>query len=116
MISPQGDPEKTPIDPRRIEVIDRKTAEIMRRLSGTEKIRLACALGDGLRRMIRYHITQTHPDWTENQVRRELARRVLADDALCARMEKAGVWGAADVPTVTSPAPSPATPPPTTDY
>ena len=66
---------KEEIDLRRIEVVDRASAEIMRRLSGGEKMRLACQMGDRLRRMVRRQVEREHPEWTEEQVRRELARR-----------------------------------------
>jgi hypothetical protein len=67
-------------DPRnkdlpRFDIIDRKSAEFMRRLSGVERIRLACALGDGLRRMVRHHLETQHPDWSDEQIRQEMMRR-----------------------------------------
>ena len=60
---------------QRMEVIDRKSAEFMRRLTGEQRLRMACKLEDGLRRMVKHAIRTQHPDWTDMQVLRELARR-----------------------------------------
>ncbi|HVT81152.1 MAG TPA: hypothetical protein VHM90_10890 [Phycisphaerae bacterium] len=59
----------------RMEVIDDKSAEFMRRLTGEQRVQLACRLEDSLRQMVRRRIRDEHPDWTEPQIRRELARR-----------------------------------------
>jgi hypothetical protein len=59
-----------------IEVMDRASAQIMRRLAGPEKIRLACTLGDGLRHMMAHYVPTQHPDWTLEQIRAEVASRV----------------------------------------
>ena len=74
-----------PLFPRRtepcIEVVDQASAVIMRRLSGTEKIRLACTLGDGLREMMGHFVQTQHPTWSAEQVGAEVARRVARDRA-----------------------------------
>ena len=59
----------------RMEVIDRLSAKRMKQLPGMERVRLACALGDSLRRMVKHHLRQKHPTWTEEQICLELLRR-----------------------------------------
>ena len=67
--------QSRPIDPRRIEVIDRQSAAIMARLSGMKKIQLACQMGDDIRATIRRFLIKEHPGWTETQLREEMLRR-----------------------------------------
>jgi hypothetical protein len=62
-------------DPRRIEVVDRVSAQIMSRMTGVRRIQLACQLGDSARHMVRAHLMQKHPDWSEEQLREEMIRR-----------------------------------------
>lgn len=62
-----------------MDVIDRASAELMGRLPGMERVRLACALGDSLRRMVKHHLRTKHPDWTQEQILRELLRRAGAE-------------------------------------
>ena len=59
----------------RMEVIDRLSAEYMKRLTGMERVRLVCALGDSLRKMVKDHLRREHPDWTERELSFELLRR-----------------------------------------
>ena len=64
------------IDPRRIEVIDDATAAMFRAMSLSRRVELvsqahkiACALQEtGIR--------DRHPDWTDDQVREEVIRRM----------------------------------------
>jgi hypothetical protein len=63
------------IDPRRIEVIDDSMAEVLRRKTGPERLAIANGLIRSARSILHSHISSTHPDWTPEQVAREVARR-----------------------------------------
>jgi hypothetical protein len=65
------------IDPRRIEVLDAMVAEILRRKSGTERVQMTVESNRSMRRRLEAQIRQLHPNWTDDEVRAEIARRVL---------------------------------------
>jgi hypothetical protein len=69
------DPRRT-LDPRNVEVMDDDMAAVLRTKTGAERLRIA----DGLFTFARNHITarlrREHPDWPEQQLRREVARRL----------------------------------------
>ena len=64
------------LDPRQIEVMDDAMAEVYRKKTAAERLRIANEMYLFARRMIRAQITASHPDWTETQVTRETARRL----------------------------------------
>jgi hypothetical protein len=65
-----------PIDLSRIEVIDDETARILRGKTGAERLAMANDMFNSARRMLLSHLAAEHPDWTEEQVTREVARRI----------------------------------------
>ena len=70
---------RQPLFPRRavpcIEAVEWDVVKILQRMSGEERIRLGCALGDGLRRMVAQQIRTNHPDWNSEQILHEMLRR-----------------------------------------
>jgi hypothetical protein len=70
-------PRRAGIDPRNIEVIDDQMAGVLRRLSGARRLEIASKMHASARTMIRSHITSQHPEWSDEQVIREVARRML---------------------------------------
>ncbi|MBL8885696.1 MAG: hypothetical protein JNK16_03470 [Phycisphaerales bacterium] len=64
------------IDPRRIEVIDDKTAEILRAKTGAERLGIAADMGASVRAMLEAHLRSRHANWTGEQVRAEMRRRL----------------------------------------
>lgn len=60
-----------------VEVIDDASFEMLRHKSGAEKLRIAFGMFSWARRMLLTHLRAEHPDWTEDQVNREAARRLL---------------------------------------
>jgi hypothetical protein len=64
-------------DVRRLEVLDPMVIEIMRRKSSVEKLQIAYQLNRFARVAIREQIKAAHPEWTETQIDRELAQRML---------------------------------------
>ncbi len=63
--------KKLRLDRGQIEVVDDIVAEILRRKTPTERIRIACDLWVSVHRMLTTHLTKTHPDWDSKRVERE---------------------------------------------
>jgi hypothetical protein len=51
--------------------------KVLRRLSGLERLELACRMSDDTRSVTLAGIRHRHPDWTDDALRRELLRRML---------------------------------------
>ncbi len=64
------------LDPGQIEVIDDDMAEVLRHKTGAERLAIASAMFASARRMLISHLRATHPEWNEEQVLREAARRL----------------------------------------
>jgi hypothetical protein len=64
------------IDPRRIEVMDERIAQILRRKTPAEKVAMANAMWRSARSMIEHSLRQAHPGWTAEMIARETARRM----------------------------------------
>jgi Rv0078B-related antitoxin len=60
----------------RIEVVDDDTARLLRAKSGAERIRIASGMFAAARRMLLAHVAAEHPEWDEEAVRSEVARRL----------------------------------------
>jgi hypothetical protein len=65
------------IDPRHIEVIDDDLANILREKTPVERIQMIGDANDTARLLAAAGIRYCHPDWSENQIQREIARRML---------------------------------------
>ena len=68
-----------PIDPRRIELIDPAVVAVLRKMWPYERIALAADAFETARQLLQAQVMRTHPDWPEEQVRREVARRIAGD-------------------------------------
>jgi len=64
------------LDSGQIEVVDDTMAEILRRKSPAERIRIAFNLWISTHAMLTTHLTKTHPDWDAKKVEVEVARRL----------------------------------------
>ena len=64
------------LDAGQIEVVDEDMAEVLRQKQPWERIEIGFNLWIDARKMLTSHLTATHPDWTEEQIRREVARRM----------------------------------------
>jgi hypothetical protein len=64
------------IDWRRIEVLDEATLDIFRRKTPAERLAIANDANQAARRMIAVHLRSLHADWTDEEVAREVARRM----------------------------------------
>ena len=59
-----------------VELIDPQVVEICRRKTPAERLEQAFQMWNTARIVIRSSIQQQHPDWTDEQVQRETARRL----------------------------------------
>lgn len=64
------------IDPRNIEVIDDDMAEVFRSMTGAQRLKIANDMFESARRMIASHLASEHPDWNEQRIQEETARRL----------------------------------------
>jgi hypothetical protein len=70
------------LDDGQIEVVDEAMAEVLRQKQPWERIEIGFNLWIGACKMLTSHLSAIHPDWTEEQVRREVARRLSQMDGL----------------------------------
>lgn len=65
-----------PLDPRRIEVIDDKTAELLRRMTPAQKLAQLDSMVSDAREMITCVLRSQHPEWTREHLLAEVRRRI----------------------------------------
>jgi hypothetical protein len=65
-----------PLNPGRIEVVDDAMAEVLRKKSAAERLAIGHRLWAFARDMIDQVVRSEHPEWTEAETRREVARRL----------------------------------------
>jgi len=58
------------------ETADDRVTEIMRGKTPGERLRMIDEMWDFAGRLIRSHLRASHPDWTDEQIRRESLRRL----------------------------------------
>jgi hypothetical protein len=61
---------------RTMEIVDDRVAEILRSKSPAERLAIADGMRRFARRMIREIIAREHPDWSEAEINRQVARRM----------------------------------------
>jgi Rv0078B-related antitoxin len=64
------------IDPRNIEVVDDDMAEVFRSMTGAQRLKIANDMFESARRMIASDLASEHPDWDEQRIQEETARRL----------------------------------------
>jgi Rv0078B-related antitoxin len=64
------------IDPRNIEVMDDDMAEVFRAMTGAQRLKIASDLFRSARTMIASHLAAEHPDWDQQRLQEEVARRL----------------------------------------
>jgi hypothetical protein len=70
---------KCRLDPGQIEVVDEAIAEILRQKTPAERIAIACEMHRTARLLITARLQQQHPEWTEEAIAREVARRMTRE-------------------------------------
>ncbi len=62
-------------DPKRIEVVDPEIAAILRKKPPAERIAMIFAANRTMRLVIEGRLRTDHPDWNDEQIQSEIARR-----------------------------------------
>ena len=65
------------LDRGQIEVVDGRMAEVLRRKSPAERLRIGFEMWASAREMIYSYLASQHPEWSEGELNREVARRLL---------------------------------------
>ena len=58
------------------EIVDEEVAAVLRQKTGAERLEIASRMFGSARRMLMNHLRSEHPDWDEDQVVKEAARRL----------------------------------------
>lgn len=59
-----------------IEAVDDDMARVYRSMTGAQRLAVASGMFASARRMLLSHLRAEHPDWSDEQVQREAARRL----------------------------------------
>ena len=65
------------LDQGQIEVVEDRMAEILRRKSPQERLQIGFEMWASSREMIHSYLASQHPDWLEEKLTQEVARRLL---------------------------------------
>lgn len=60
----------------RVEVMDEAMAAVIRQKTGAARLQIASSLFSSARRMLLNHMRSKHPDWSEDRIAQEVARRL----------------------------------------
>ena len=58
------------------DVLDDEMARILRGLTGAERLKIANDMFVSARRMLASHLAAEHPDWDQDRIEQETARRI----------------------------------------
>ena len=61
---------------QKFEIVDEEMAAVLRQKTGAERLEIASRMFEGARRMLISYLRSEHPDWSEDQIEREAARRL----------------------------------------
>jgi Rv0078B-related antitoxin len=67
-------------DPSQIEVVDEAVAAVLRRKTPAERVAMALDMNRTARLLIEDGLRTRHPDWTDDQIKVEVAWRMLPAD------------------------------------
>ncbi len=69
-------PDRSRLDAGRVEVLDDAMAQVLRGKSGAERLRIADQLFSFARGLVACSIRAAHPEWNEQRIAAETARRI----------------------------------------
>ena len=69
-------PPPRKLEPRNIEVMDDQMAAVLRAKTGAQRLQIADRMFAFAREHVMARLRQEHPNWPEDQLRREVARRL----------------------------------------
>lgn len=64
------------LDERQIEVVDDRVADILRKKTSEERLKIASGMWRSARIQLSSSLGSLHPDWSKEQVEREVIRRL----------------------------------------
>ncbi len=64
------------LDSGQIEVVHEDMAEIFRRKTPAERIRIGFMIWTSARNMLRTHLKKTHPEWNTEEIEKEVRKRL----------------------------------------
>ena len=64
------------LDRGQIEAVDDTMAEVLRRKTPAERIRIGFSLWTSAHDMLMIHLKKTHPEWNAERINQEVARRL----------------------------------------
>lgn len=64
------------LDTKQIEVIDDAVAEILKKKTPAERLKIAFGLWDSAKVQISAYLRSIHPDWNDEAINKEAARRL----------------------------------------
>jgi hypothetical protein len=64
------------LDAGQIEVVDEAIAQVLREKTPTERIEMVLAANRTMRLVIEGSLRSRHPDWNNDQIKKEVARRM----------------------------------------
>ena len=64
-------------DPQRIELPDKAMSDLLRTKTPAQRVAMILDANRTMRLLIEGPLRERHPEWTDEQVRREVARRML---------------------------------------
>jgi hypothetical protein len=64
------------LDPGQIEVVDHAVADILRRKTPAERVKMMSDAHRMARLIVEGGVRTRHPDWTEDQIKAEVVRRM----------------------------------------
>ena len=64
------------LDKQQIEVVDDKMAQVLRLKTGAERLQIASDMFSSARKMIINMLRSQHPDWDEQKINTQAARRL----------------------------------------
>lgn len=67
--------KKVRLDRGQIEVVDDAMADLLRRKTPAERIKIGFSIWTSAHKMLTVHIKKTHPDWDQEKVERVVAER-----------------------------------------
>jgi hypothetical protein len=75
------EPNRCPwrLDDGQIEVVDDAVAEVLRRKTPAERVAMLLEANVTLRTLVEGGLRTQHPDWTDEQIRTEVARRMTRE-------------------------------------
>ncbi|MCL5676851.1 MAG: hypothetical protein M1602_03100 [Firmicutes bacterium] len=65
------------LDDGQIEIVDPVMVEVLRLKTGAERLRIAHGMWASTRARLDAYLRREHPDWDDEQINREILRRLL---------------------------------------